>query len=164
MTVVLRRTPARSAAGFTILEVVLAMGILAIGTTVVLSLLTFGAALSKSAALATASATAIDAVVANLEESLFPLEADGSAGEPRVVVDRAVPGAPGVVYSATATANPDRPLEYRVDVELAWSSAGVRRAHSFQTILLREVPFGERMRRRFVERGRPPAPSEASGP
>lgn len=150
--------------GFTILEVVLAMGILAIGTTVVLSLLTFGAVLSKSAALATASAAAIDAVVADLEESLFPIEEDGSVGEPRAIVDRPVSGAPGVVYSASAEPNPDRPLEYRVDVELAWRSAGVRRAHSFQTLLLREVPFGERMRRRFVERGRPPAPDLGSGP
>ena len=153
-----------AAAGFTILEVVLAMGILAVGTTVVLSLLTFGAVLSKSAALATASATAIDAVVADLEEQLFPLAEDGTVGEPAAIVERPVPGAPGVVYSASASPNPERPLEYRVDVELSWNTGGVRRAHSFRTILLREIPFGERMRRRFVERGRAPTPLPADGP
>lgn len=142
--------------GFTILEVVLAMGILVMGMSVLLSLLTFGAALTRTAALRTTASTAIEAVVADLEESLFPLAPDGSAGEPRVITDRRVPGAPGVVYSATARPNPDHELEYAVDVEVSWESSGVRRARSFQTLLLREVPFGERMRRRFVERSEDP--------
>jgi hypothetical protein len=47
--------------------------------------------------------------------------------------------------------NPERPLEYRVDVELSWKSGGVQREKRFTTILLREVPFGERLRRRFVD-------------
>lgn len=145
--------------GFTLIEVVLAMGILVFGMSVLLSLFTFGAAVTRSSALRTASAATVEAVLADLEESLFPLEPDGTVGEPGEVVDRPVPGAPGVVYSATATPNPDDPLEYRVDVELTWDSGGVRRATSFRTLLLREVPFGERMRRRFV--GGPPPPSSA---
>jgi hypothetical protein len=79
------------------------------------------------------------------------------AGEPRVLEKRPVPGHPELVYSATATPNPDDlareggPLEYRVDVEIAWSNQGARQARRFSTLLLREVPFGERLRRRFVE-------------
>ena len=62
-----------------------------------------------------------------------------------------------MVYSATATPNPDgprdgdAPLEYRVDVDVSWEASGVRRARRYETILLREIPFGERLRRRFVE-------------
>ena len=149
-------TRPRSAAGFTIIEVVLAMGILVLGMSVLLSLLTFGAALTRSAALRTASASAVEAVMLDLEESLFPLEEDGTVGEPSEIEKRPVPGAPGVVYSATARPNPDEPLEYAVDVDLTWESSGVKRAASFQTILLREVPFGERMRRRFVDPAGPP--------
>jgi hypothetical protein len=55
------------------------------------------------------------------------------------------------VYSATARPNPARPDEYRVDVDMSWKSEGVQREKRFTTILLREIPFGERLRRQFVE-------------
>ena len=137
--------------GFTILEVVLAMGVLVIGMTVLLSLFTFGAALSRSAEMRTSAATAVDAVLADLGETLFPLLPDGSVGAPAPIEERSLASAPGVVYSASAKENPDRPGEFRVDVDMWWQGAGVRRGKKFTTILLQEIPFGERMRRRFVE-------------
>jgi type II secretory pathway component PulJ len=144
----------RRKAGFTILEVVLAMGILVIGMTVLLSLFTFGAALSRSAEMRTSAAVAVDAVLADLSETFFPLAADGSVGAPTAIEERGLASAPGVLYSATPTQNPQRPDEYRVDVHLWWQGGGVRRGETFTTILLREVSFGERMRRRFVEGSR----------
>lgn len=146
----------RRRAGFTIVEVVLAMGILMLGATAILGMLTFGAALTRSAQLRATAAIAADAVMADLEQVLFPYE-DGEVGEPIDIVEREVPGAPGVVYSARATAHPEDPLEFRVDVEMRWESGGVQRSRGFTTILLREVPLGERLRRDFVEaRGRTP--------
>jgi len=139
-------------AGFTIIEVVLAMGVLVLGMTVLLGLLTFGAALSQTAAMRTSSANAIEAVMADLEETLFPLSDDGEVGEPQNIERRALPTAPGVLYSATAVQNPDEPLEYLVTVDVTWQASGVQRAQRFETILLREISFGERMRRRFVEK------------
>ena len=107
--------------GFTLIEVVLSMGILMMGMGVLLSLLTFGAALTRSAALRTKASTVIEAVIVDLEESLFPLEADGTVGEPpELVEDRPVPGATGVVYSAKTRPNPDNFDEYVVDVEVYW--------------------------------------------
>lgn len=129
-------------AGFTILEVVLAMGILVIGMTVLISLLTFGAALSRTAAMRTAASAAIEAILADLEESMFPLGADGEVGEPLPIVDREVRASPDVIYSALAEPNPDQPLEYRVDVDMKWKSSGVQRTRRFTTIMLREIPFG----------------------
>jgi len=164
--------PTRAQSGFTILEVVLAMGLLVMAMTSLLGLFTFGAALTRTAALRTAAATAIEAVVADLEESLFALEEDGSVGDPRVIIDRPVPGTTGVIYSALARANPDnparraagRPDEFAVDVNVSWEAAGVQRARKFTTLLLREVPFGERLRRRFIQaRSFPPPPEMASG-
>jgi prepilin-type N-terminal cleavage/methylation domain-containing protein len=139
-------------AGFTLVEILLSLAILLFGFTAVLGLLTFGAGLSRTALLRTSAASAVEAVVADLEETLFPL-VEGEAGEPVDVVDREVPGLADVVYSARAVANPERPLEYRVDVELSWKTSGVRREKRFRTLLVREVPFGERLRRRFVEPG-----------
>lgn len=163
-----RRRPGRRArAGMTIVEVLVAMGILLVGLTAVLGLLTTGAALSRSAVLRTAAAAATEAVVEDLRETLFPVDPEGGLwsvpGPPQPVVERALPGEPSIVYSATAVENPDRPGQYRVDVEMSWQSAGVRRARSFSTLLVRELPFGERLRRRFVE-GLPDPPSAAPAP
>jgi prepilin-type N-terminal cleavage/methylation domain-containing protein len=150
----LSRSRARS--GFTIIEVLLAMAILLFGMTAVLGLLMFGAAVSRTALVRTTSASAVEATVADLEETLFPM-VDGEAGPPIAIVDRALPGSPDVVYSATARESPDHPLEYRVDIEMSWKSAGVQREKRFSTLLLREIPFGERLRKRFVEGVKPEA-------
>jgi hypothetical protein len=153
-----RSTLRASRAGFTILEIILAMGILLFGMAAILGMLTMGAALTRTAELRTQAASATAAVVADLEETFFPL-VDGEPGDPVPIVERALPGSDGVVYSARGTRNPARPLEWRVDVELAWTSAGVRRERAFSTLLLQELPFGERLRRQFVE-GKPVAPPE----
>lgn len=145
------KLPRNRRAGFTLVEVLVALAILLFGMTAVLGLLTFGAALSRSAHLRTVGASAAEAVVAYLQETLFPFDADGEAGEPKPIRDRAVPGFPELVYSAVATPNPAQPFEYKVEVRLRWSSGGVERERSFDTLLLREIPFGERLRRRFVE-------------
>ena len=164
---------ARRNAGMTIVEVLVAMGILLIGMTAILGLLTAGAALSRSAVLRTTAAAASDAVVEDLLETLFPLEDPsavfGAVGEPQPIVERTLPSEPKIIYSATPHQNPDRPLEYRVDIEMSWQSAGVRRARRFSTILVRELPFGERLRRRFVEGDRehaalPPPAAQRGAP
>jgi len=171
----LRRAPTTAPAppergGFTIIEVVLAMFILLIGMTTIIGLLSFGAALSRTASLRSQAANAIEAVLADLEESLFPLVlVDGNevAGEPVNIERRPVPGSPELVYSATAVVNPDQadgalgPVEYRVDVEISWSTQGAKRFRRFSTILLREVPFGERLRRKFVEERKPEVLTQA---
>ena len=148
-----------STSGFTMVEVLVALAILVFGMTAVLGLLTFGAALSKTALLRTSAAAASDAVVADLEETMFPTvpskdpstialdPTENEAGPPVDVVERPLPGTPDIVYSAHAVQNPDRPEEYRVDVEMAWRSAGIRRTTTFRTLLVREIPFGERLRR-----------------
>jgi len=151
--------PRASTAGFTMIEVLIALAILVFGMTAVLGLLTFGAALSKTALLRTSAASAAHAVVADLEETMFPEvkskdpstialdPSENEAGPPVDVVERPLPSMPEVVYSAHAVANPDRPEEYKVDVEMAWRSAGIRRTTTFRTLLVREIPFGERLRR-----------------
>ena len=153
-----RRRTANSGAGFTIVEVVLAMFLLLIGMTSILGLLSFGAAMSRTAQLRTGASLAIDAVVADLEENLVPLQIVNGrevAGPPLEIVDRPVPGHEGLVYTALTTPHPederDPPLEYRVDVQISWASSGKKRTRTFTTILLREVPFGARLRQRFVE-------------
>jgi hypothetical protein len=98
--------------------------------------------------------------VTDHEETLFPLVLDETgdevAGEPVDVVQRELPGHPGLLYSTRSTPNPENPLEYKVEVEIQWAVSGTTRSKRFTTLLLREVPFGERLRARLVE-GRKPA-------
>jgi hypothetical protein len=170
-----KHAPTRFArGGFTLIEVVLAMGLLLLGATVILGLLTFGAALGRTASLRTISAEATEAIVADLEERLFPLEEDGSAGDPVPVVLRPVPGVPGLSYSATAVPEPapdggaaaGASREYRVDVEVTWRGGVSSRGRRFSVLLLREVPFGERMRSTFrrTRAESPPPPPSATRP
>lgn len=146
-------------AGFTLIEVVLAMFVLLIGMTSILGLLSFGAALSRTSTLRQGAADTIESIVADLEETLFPLVVDEAgnelADEPVDVQDRPVPGHPGLTYRTTSRPNPDDPREYRVDVEVHWATGGTQRSKRFTTLLLREVPFGERLRSRIVERRTP---------
>lgn len=156
----MKRAHAKS--GFTILEVLVAMAILLFGMTTILGLLTYGTAMSRSAQLRTSAASAAQAVVADLEETFFPV-VDGEAGEPREIADRAIAGADGLVYSAKGRPNPARPLEYRVDVAMKWSSQGVEREKKFTTLLHRELQFGERLRRRAAP-GASADTKKAAGP
>lgn len=157
--IILQRRDARTnstAAGFTLLEVLLAASLLAGGMAMILGVFNFGSALSRTAALRELSAGTVEALVHDLEESLFVLREDGSVGEPQAIVDRPVPGRQGVLYTVVATGNVDTidadglPREYVVDIKVRWQAAGVRRSQTWTTIMLREVPFGARMRRRFV--------------
>ena len=158
--------PAARTGGFTLLEVLLAMAVMLLGVSMLLGLLTFGAALSRAAALRGKASTTVEAVVQDLEENLFTLLEDGTAGAPRPIVDRPVPGAKGVVYTARAepiTASEAVAVgsevlhrEYLVDIDVRWTTGGVQRTTTWRTVLLREVPFGERMRRRFLADERTP--------
>ena len=154
-------------AAFTIIEVLAAMAILLVGMSSILGLLAFGAAMSRNAALKSAGAAAVEAVVADLEESLFPLVRDEKTGEwvvgePAPIAERPVPGHGGITYSARALPDPldnytpGGALRWRVDVEIHWVAAGEQRAKTFSTLLLRQVPFGERLRRELIQRE--PAP------
>lgn len=137
-------------AGFTLVEVMLAVGILVFGAAAIIGMLTVGASLTRTAELRTTAASSLEAVLDDLDHQLFRLE-DGELTGPHEITDRAVPHAPGVVYSATARPHPDRPKEYAVTVQLRWEAAGVQRTKRFETLKLKELSFGERLRREFVE-------------
>lgn len=159
----IRRRGRSSRAGFTIIEVLMAMAILLIGSTAIIAFLTFGSATARHAQLRTQATTAVESVVAEIDRHLFPYE-NGELGEPRVLENRPVPGVDGVVYTARAVPNPDNEREYRVDIEIRWESAGVQRSKKWSMLRIREVPFGERLRREFIEKsGGFKVPAETTG-
>ena len=148
--------------GLTLIEIVVAMGILLLGMSAILGLFSFGAALARTAEMRTIGSSTVEALVADLEGTLFPASFDAETGswilgEPQPIENRPVPGYPSVLYSASAFANPDQParggraLEYKVEVTMRWKSGGEDRSRRFTTLLLRELSFGESMRRHFVQ-------------
>lgn len=165
-------TAARRArrSGFTIVEVVLAVGILALGASVVLALLNFGAMLTTHSARRADAAAALPTVVADLEERLFPLLEDGSVGPPSDPTDQPVPGYDRLTYSVVSEPLTEGleprglPALYRVEIEIAWTGAGRRRTLQAETVLTRGVPFGARLRRAFVEGARIRRPLPGNGP
>ncbi len=139
-------------AGFTLIEVMLAMGILTIGMTAVLGRFTFGAALSQAAELRTDAAYAVEVIGLELPAKLFPLDEEDRPGPPVELRDQEVEGLPAIRYHALAepvadgpTAEDGGPLEYEVRLELFFTSRGVRRVQQFRMRMLRERSFADRI-------------------
>jgi hypothetical protein len=145
--------------GFTLIEVLLAAGLLVAGMSMILGVFNFGSAMSRTAELRSLASGTVEAVMHDLEETLFPLLEDGNVGAPLPIENRPVPGRKGVVYSVTATGHEPSvdptesglgaglPREYVVEIQVQWQSSGVKKSETWSTIMLREVPFGARMRK-----------------
>ena len=151
----------RNTSAFTLLEVVLAGALFVLGVSTILSVFNFGSALTRTAELRAVGAEAVDAIARDLKENLFPLHADGSVGPPLEIENREVTGHPGLTYSVRTTPNSEsletlpgdrEPLavEWLVGIVCEWRSGGVKRSAEWTTIMLREVPFGARVRRTLL--------------
>ncbi len=143
-------------AGFTLVEVLLAVGLFALGASLLIGVFAGGAGLASGAALRTEAAAQLEALSADLEERLFPLQPDGSVGPARELIDVPFPGSDRLVYSARAVFEPGEPIAVEfprrvaVDVEVRWKEGGRRLALETQLLLTHSIPVGERLRRRFV--------------
>jgi len=161
-----RRTSRAARRGLTLIEVVLALAILAVGLTSVLALFSFGAGIASNANLQAEAASSLDFIVADLEERLFLQDENGRWLEPRPIENAPVPGNERLAYSAKPARDPrgslgeGRPVLYRVDIEITWRSQGVDRAVDARVLLPQQIPFGERLRRQFVPGAAIELPSE----
>ncbi len=151
------RAPRGGAGGFTLIEMIVAMGILVIGVSSILGLLSFGAALQRTAEARNEASLAAAQMVASLRDdpALFPMQPDGSVGAPAaLVLERPVPGHSRLVARIELRENPLLAGEYIATVEIGWKERGKRRLETFRTILQREVPFAHRLE--IEMRGSPP--------
>ena len=144
----MRRPRREKARGFTLLEMLVAMGLLTVGLTSILALFSFGAALLRTSRERERAAIAVEAIRADLAAGLFPLEPDGTVGDAPAVEDRPVPNDPRLRYSARLEESPGLPGEVRVEILLTFREKGKSRSEVYRTILLKEVPFARRMRER----------------
>jgi prepilin-type N-terminal cleavage/methylation domain-containing protein len=126
------------ASGFTLTEVLIAMGILAIGAVAALSLFAAGAATQKRAIDRANSAYLAEQVVALLDARLA-----GDVDLQDLVVEGAsLPSCPGYTYDVSLTDLDDESgwsLEVLVEVTVRWKRKGKGREATYQTILLRSL-------------------------
>ena len=122
--------------GFTLTEVLVAMGILAIGAVAALSLFAAAAATQHRAVHRAQSAYMAEEVIALTEArfhgevSLEDLEVEGASLE----------RFPGYVYDVRLTPlDEDMEIEVLVEVKVRWSSKGIGQESVYKTILLRSV-------------------------
>ncbi|RMG13078.1 MAG: hypothetical protein D6731_12725 [Planctomycetota bacterium] len=154
----------RGARSFSLLEVIVALGVLAIGATAAFSLLVAAAAAGRRAEHQVNAALIADAVLDDLSGELgaglrlddYPLaaEADPLPGadparaapnsETRYLVrDAAWSAFPGYRYDLALTPlpgpQPGEPWHYLAEVEVRWSNRGRRRSAHFATVVLRRL-------------------------
>jgi len=136
----------REEKGFTLIEMVVAMGILLVGMTSILALLAFGLAVHRTSAKKAETALVVEGIVHRLPQLVFPKDPDKPA---RSLGSRPVPGHPGLVYSVEVEPNQESPGEYLAQIRLQWKEKGRFRTVEFHSVLIREENFVEVMRDRW---------------
>jgi len=124
---------ARPQGGFTLIEILLAIGILALGITAVLFLFTMGARAHKRALDRTQSALLAE-TVANFWQERLTAEAD-----PVDVPEATHPDFPGFYYSVAFTQLPENAHYYQVSIVVRWGDENAppepRNSETYRTVL-----------------------------
>jgi prepilin-type N-terminal cleavage/methylation domain-containing protein len=126
--------------GFTLIEVLIAIGILAIGISAVLFLFAMGARSHKQALDRTRAALLADAVVNGLQAE-FPSFSDPTKPQPITKATR--PDFPGYHYNVTFTPLYGQTNYYKVSVVVAWGDPNAppdpRASETYDTVLQRKA-------------------------
>lgn len=151
-------TPIRRQRGFTLIEMIVAMGILVVGVSSILALLSFGATLQQTAESRNEAALAAAQVIDELrnDPQIFSLQKDGSVSAPSTLsITREIAGHPRLTAFVEMRENPALAGEYTAMVRIGWKERGQRRTESFRTILQRQAPFLRRVEH-AIERSQNP--------
>ena len=124
-----RAAPSSSNAGFTLVELMVAMGILLVGMTGVLAIYWSAARTAREARDRTTSAIIAEGTAAELAAGTLALP----------LKDSPAPNYPRFERTVTATPLDDAGGHRLVDIEISWSTAGGRKESvAYRTILYRE--------------------------
>jgi prepilin-type N-terminal cleavage/methylation domain-containing protein len=145
--------PRRSVRGFTLIEMMVAIAILAFGITALIGVLTVGVSTRRSAEQKSRAVLLSGQILHQLQEQVFatPGKANDPAAKPGsdpdlIQVDR-VDGFPGMSYQVRFTHDPDHPDLVLALVSVRWREQGETVAEEFSRILRREEPFSRRVSR-----------------
>lgn len=138
--------------GFTLTEMLVALGILVFGLTTLLGSLTEGVGERRGVEMRLKAVHMVDEVLRDLQQNYipsYPLDGGplpaigaGEGAEPPTL-----PGYPGMRYSVTFKPDPEHPAVVLCRIGIAWMAQGEAVAAVFDRILVREVPFSQRIQK-----------------
>ena len=144
-------------AGFTLLELMAAMGIFVFGLTALIGVLTIGVGTRRGAEMRTRAVLLADRVLHRIEtETLVTAALPHEFEDDDLAIERVeqlqVDGFPGMKYSVEFEVEPELPELVLVRIRVSWLEEGEDRAQEFVRILPREVPFSRRVAERRRQR------------
>jgi Tfp pilus assembly protein PilV len=139
--------PRRQAAGgFTLAEMLAALGILLLGVTALLGALTASVAQRRTTDARLEAAALCEHVVHRLRHEATQAIAGGDELELVALENQTAPGFQGMTWSAQATLDPMRPDVWLVTLQVRWLERGETVIEEFRRVLPRELPLGTRVR------------------
>lgn len=135
-------------AGFTLAEMLAALGILLVGVTALLATLTSSIGQRRTAdARLELTALAERLVFECMQTSVRAPETDASPLDLEFtpIVDRPAPGFPGMTWSARAIADESRPELWLLRIECRWLENGEPRTAEFLRVVPRQQPLRDRV-------------------
>jgi prepilin-type N-terminal cleavage/methylation domain-containing protein len=147
-------------AGFTLVEMLAALGILLLGVTSLLGALSSTVALRRTTDARLEATAVCDYALQRVQEQAVRKRADAATDLDLEVVpldNQTVPGIEGMVWSATTVLDEQRPDVWLVRLQVRWQEEGEDVVEEFVRLLPRQLPLGQRVRRFRDQR------SESSG-
>lgn len=144
--------------GFTLLEMIAAVGILVGGLTALISLLTVAVSTRAGADARQHAVWLADRVFAELAHE--PLGSPWLEEDDPKVADhepQSVDGMPGMRYSVHFVRSEQRPDVVIAEVKVAWSEQGEGQVQIFRRLLPRQDPFSRRAYHRLLDAGLDPS-------
>lgn len=148
--------------GFTLVEMLVALGILVLGFTSLIGLLGVGVSTRRTAELRNQAVQAVDAVLFEVRQRIASAPADGGVapvagaeqastpeaapapGEAEVIVFDTVPGYDRLKAVATLVRDESHPTLVLVVIKITWLQEGIEVGEEFQRVLPAYEPFSRR--------------------
>lgn len=143
------RRPDRQA-GFTLVEMLFAIGILMFGITSLIGVMSVGVSTRRTAEQRVRSAYTVDSVVHRIEQELMaaiaydPMAEDDGLDLPELERQHSEDYG-GIQYTVQLSADPDYPELVLATIRVAWLEQGESYAQVYRRLVRRQQPFSQRI-------------------
>lgn len=138
-----------SQAGFTLAEMLAALGILLVGVTALIGALSSAAGQRRTTDARHEAAALCEQILHRLQHEAIRQRADAETLldlEVATLEDQRAPGFPGMSWSVTPVLTDERPDVWLLRIRVRWLEEGDDVSEEFLRILPRQLPLGQRVR------------------